>query len=165
MQTVQFIRMGLDRSAARAMALIDDMKDAPLTFPTPNGGNHPLWVLGHMAWTEGEVHHIMLGRDNPLDKWKPVFGFGSEPTGVASDYPSFDEVKTAFLGLRAETIKLLDSFTDADLDRTCECCPPESRQLIGTYAQCLMVLILNTMNHHGQVADARRAAGRKRIGV
>jgi uncharacterized damage-inducible protein DinB len=163
MKTVQFIRMSLDMSQHQVMSLIDDMKDAPLTFPTPKGGNHPLWVLGHLAWTEGQIRHVMLGRENPLDSWTPTFGFGSEPTAVASDYPPFDEVKQTYLNLRAESIKLLDSLTDADLDRASECCPPEAKQFAGTYAQCFMVLIVHTMAHHGQVADARRAAGRKRL--
>src|SRR5207248_5467326 len=52
MKTVEFIRMSLDMSAAMTMGLIDDMKDQPLTFPTPKGGNHPLWVMGHLAWVE-----------------------------------------------------------------------------------------------------------------
>jgi len=161
MKTIEFIRMGLNMSAGLALGLIDNMKDQPLTFPTPKGGNHPLWVLGHLAWTEGEIMQVMLGHANPLAHWKPIFGAGSEPTAKASDYPSLDEAKKAFQDLRAQTLKLLDTLTDADLDRASEKCPPPAKPFVGTYGQCLMVLILNTMSHDGQVADARRAAGRK----
>ena len=46
MTTTEFIRKGLESSAGMTLKLIDNMKDQPLTFPTPKGGNHPLWVLG-----------------------------------------------------------------------------------------------------------------------
>jgi len=161
MKTVEFIRMGLNMSAGMTMRLIQDMKDQPLTFPTPKGGNHPLWVMGHIAWTEGEIKRVMLNRLNPLAPWKPLFGFGSEPSAKAAAYPSLDETTKSFQDLRAQTIKMLDTLTDADLDRPSQACPPEAKEFIGTYTQCFMVLIVNTMTHHGQVADARRAAGRK----
>jgi hypothetical protein len=41
MKAVDYIRTALDSSARATLALIDDKKDAPLTFPTPKGGNHP----------------------------------------------------------------------------------------------------------------------------
>ncbi|HZZ29460.1 MAG TPA: DinB family protein [Pirellulales bacterium] len=162
MKTVDFIRKGLEGSARGALLLVDDMKDAPLTFPTPKGGNHPLWVMGHMAHTEGSlVQHIMLGRPNPVAHWGELFGMKSEPTADAGRYPSLDEIREKFLELRAETMKLLDTLSDADLDQPAKGCPPEMKEFVGTYWQCFLIIIFNTMTHRGQVADARRAAGRK----
>ncbi|HTQ38084.1 MAG TPA: DinB family protein [Pirellulales bacterium] len=162
MKTIDFIRKGLEGSAQGALLLIDDMKDAPLTFPTPRGGNHPLWVLGHMAHTEGEViQHMMLGNANPVAHWGELFGMKSEPTADASRYPAFDEIREKFLELRGQTMKLLDSMSDADLDQPPKACPPQVKDFLNTYAQCFLVVIYNTMTHRGQVADARRAAGRK----
>ena len=162
MKTVDFIRMALDSSARATMALIEDMKDRPLTFPTPKGGNHPLWVLGHLAFTEGQViHNFMLGRQNPVAHWKELFSIGSEVSGEASRYPAFGEIQKAFQDLRAETLKVLDTLSDADLDQPSKACPPEYKEFLATYAKCFLVVIMNTMNHRGQVADARRAAGRK----
>jgi uncharacterized damage-inducible protein DinB len=162
MKTVDFIRRALESSAQATLPLIDDMKDAPLTSPTPKGGNHPLWVLGHLAHTEGElIQHFMLGRENPVAKWAELFARGSQPSTDASKYPSLAEVQKAFDAIRAETMKTLDSLTDADLDRESKACPPEFKQFIGTYGGCFLIVIMNTMTHRGQVADARRAAGRK----
>jgi hypothetical protein len=161
-KTVGFIRQSLDSSARATLMLIEDMKDRPLTFPTPKGGNHPLWVLGHLAWVEGNViQQVMLGRPNPVADWKELFGIGSEATADAARYPAFAEVHKAFQDLRAETLKTLEPLSDADLDQPCKACPAELKQFLGTYAQCFLVLIFNTMHHRGQVADARRAAGRK----
>jgi uncharacterized damage-inducible protein DinB len=162
MKAVDFIRTSLDTSARAALGLIGDMKDQPFTFPTPKGGNHPLWVLGHLAWVEGQIiQQVMLGRPNPVADWKNLFGIGSEASAEAARYPSFEEIHQAFHNLRTETLKVLNSLSDADLDQPSKGCPPEWKELLGTYAQCFRVIIFNTMHHRGQVADARRAAGRK----
>jgi hypothetical protein len=162
MKAVDFIRGSLDSSARATLALLEDMKDQPLTFPTSRGGNHPLWILGHLAWTEGFLmQEIMLGRPSPVGHWKELFGFGSEVTAEAARYPSFDELHKAFLSLRAETMKTLATLSDEDLDQATKGCPPEWKENLGTYAQCFRVAILNTMHHRGQAADVRRAAGRK----
>src|SRR5262249_33614551 len=156
--------MALDRSAGATLALVEDMRDAPFTFPTPKGGNHPLWALGHLTWSEGEgVQRYMLGRANPLAHWGALFGFGSEPSAEPARYPPLDEVMTAFKSLRAETLKVLGTLTDDDLDQPSKGCPPELKQFVGTFGQCFLVLVLNAMHHRGQVADARRAAGRKPV--
>jgi hypothetical protein len=47
MSTVKYLRHGLETSRMMILKLIDDMKDAPLQMPTSNGGNPPLWILGH----------------------------------------------------------------------------------------------------------------------
>jgi uncharacterized damage-inducible protein DinB len=161
MTTIEFIRQGLDRSATLTLRLIDDMKEQPLTFPTANGGNHPLWVLGHLAYSEGQIVQMMTGRPNPLAHWKELFGPGTEPSAAAARYPSFESLRTAFEDQRSETMRLLATLTDGDLDRPCQDCPPDKAQFIGTYGKCFMMMMLHPMTHRGQVADARRAVGKK----
>ena len=39
MTAIDYIRLSLENSKGWTMGLINDMKDAPLTQPTPNGGN------------------------------------------------------------------------------------------------------------------------------
>jgi uncharacterized damage-inducible protein DinB len=115
-----------------------------------------------MAVVEGQViQTIMLGKPNPVAHWNELFGMKSEPTADASRYPPLEEIREKFLELRAETMKTLDTLSDEDLDQPSKGCPPEMKEFLGTYAPCFLVLIFNTMTHRGQVADARRAAGRK----
>ena len=53
MQTKDAIKFALTVSNKAVLSVIDEMSGAPTTFPTPNGGCHPLWVLGHLALVEG----------------------------------------------------------------------------------------------------------------
>ena len=162
MKTVDFIRASLNGSARGILPMIDDMKDLLFTFPTPKGGNHPLWVLGHLAWTEGQiVQQVMLGRPNPLAHWESLFGIGSEASADAARYPTFAETLKAFHNLRDETLKVLATLSDDDLDQPSQGCPPEWKAFLRTYADCFRIIIFNTMHHRGQVADSRRVAGRK----
>ena len=164
MTAIEFIRMGMEFSD-RTLALIDDMKDQPLTFPTAKGGNHPLWILGHLAFAQGQMLHRMDGRPNPLANWKDLFGPGTEPTDDASRYPPFDELRQAFIDMRTATHRMLDTLTDADLDKPSKDCPPEMRKFVGTYGQVLMMSIIHPIAHRGQVADARRSVGKKPLAM
>ena len=162
MKTVDFIKKGLEVSKFLTLGLIDDMKDAPLTQPTVNGGNHPLWVLGHLAYSEANiVNHVILGNENPLIEWKEIFGAGSEPVADAGHYPAWDELRQKFEEVRSHTLSVLGGLSDDDLDQPSKNCPPERESIFGTVGQCFFVLALHPAIHRGQVADARRAAGRK----
>jgi hypothetical protein len=49
------IQFALSISDRVVLDVIDEMSDAATTFPTPNGGCHPLWVLGHLTLVEGMI--------------------------------------------------------------------------------------------------------------
>lgn len=162
MKTTDYLKMALETSKAFTLGLIDDMKDAPLTQPTVNGGNHPLWVLGHLAYSEANiVNHIILGNENPLIEWKELFGSGNEVVADADRYPSLDELMKKFEEVRTQTLSVLEGLSDDDLDQPSKNCPPGRENFLGTVGQCFMMLSLHATMHYGQVADARRALGRK----
>jgi len=161
MKAVELIRISLDQSKGWIMGLLCDMKDAPLTSPTPVGGNHPLWVLGHLTYSEAELtKEFVLGQPNPLVEWKDVFGPRSQPVTDASQYPSFDDVLAKFEETRAETLRILESLSDTDLDKPSKA-PDEIKEFFGTVGQCLSGVAIHFTYHGGQVADARRAIGRE----
>ena len=162
MNAVQLLRTELELSAQITLQLIEDMRDAPLTFPTPRGGNHPLWVLGHMAYVEGDlVQHQMLGKPNPVAHWRELFSDGTEPVADPGAYPPLDELLAAFNSLRAKTLDYLANLTDADLDTPPLKPRPGFEKFLATNGMCLAIIVFNTVMHRGQVADARRALGRK----
>ncbi len=162
MRSKDLLKMNLETCTGMTLPMIQDMKDAPLTFPTASGGNHPLWILGHLAYSEGSVlQEIMLGEPNPLADWKEAFGAGTEPISDAAKYPPFDEVLSKCQEIHQATLALLDSMSEEDLDTTSKACPPEYESYFGTRRQCFQMIASHWLMHQGQVADARRTAGRK----
>ena len=73
MKAIELVRWALAMTDKVIARLTEDMKDAPLTAPTPNGGNHPLWVMGHLAVSEGQLQSLITGKPNPVKEWAPEF--------------------------------------------------------------------------------------------
>src|SRR5258705_13152383 len=105
------------KSRDRALAHVEDMREHCVVFPTPKGGGHTLWVLGHLAYIEDLViRKFMLGEDNPLAKWEETFD-GSDVSGDFILYPAFDEVLAKCREMRESTLSVLDSLSENDLDK------------------------------------------------
>ena len=140
--------------------LVEDMRDEPLTRSTPRG-NHPMWVIGHLAVIEGMIPHTIFGEPNPVQHWWPLFGTGSQPTDDAGSYPSFNEVLTTYRDLRAKNLARLEEIGEAELDRAPKMIPPGFEERMRTVGCTYHLIALHQMFHLGQVADARRAAGKR----
>jgi len=164
MQSKDLLKINLENCMGMILPMLEDMKDAPLTFPTSKGGNHPLWIAGHLAYSEGSlIQEMMLGQLNPLANWKDIFSDGTEPTGDADKYPPFDEVMVKLQEVHQATVALLDSMSEDELDTPSKNCPPEYEGFFGTHRRCFQMVASHWLMHQGQVADARRMAGRKRL--
>ncbi len=162
MKSIDLLKYSIEFSTNRLFKLLEDMKDHPLTFPTPHGGNHPLWVVGHLAYVEALlVQKYMLGEKNPLSHWAEMFGVGTEPVNNPDKYPSFEEVINTFKEINKKTMAVIDSLSDEDVEQTCKNCPQGYEDFIGTYWKILLTVGMHTSFHKGQVADARRALGKK----
>jgi len=160
MHTKETIRFALNVSNGAVMNVLDKMSDAATTFPTPNGGCHPLWVLGHLTIVEGMMRQVLFGDANPVAEWQKYFGEGSEPVDNAGAYPAFADVQNKYLELRQRNLELLDSLSDEDLDKP-TMAPPKGREReFATFGQSFLVLALHQTMHRGHLTDALRAAGR-----
>jgi len=93
MQTKDSIKFALTVSNRAVLSVIDEMSGAATTFPTPNGGCHPLWVLGHLTFVEGMIPAALFGEPNAVAGWAQYFGQGTEPVGDPAAYPPFAEVR------------------------------------------------------------------------
>jgi uncharacterized damage-inducible protein DinB len=165
MNTKDVIKFALMVSNTAVLSVIDEMSDAATTFPTPNGGCHPLWVLGHLTFVEGMIPAVLFGEKNPAAEWQQYFGENSEPVADAKAYPSFGEVREKYRELREQNLKLLDSLSDADLDKRTKAPPTGREKEFATYGQSFVVLALHQTMHRGNVTDARRAAGSIAVGT
>lgn len=164
MQATELLRFQMEMTKQMTAGLLADMLDAPMTSPTPNGGNHPTWVAGHLVYSESNlVHHMLSGETNPLIEWKAIVGAGSQPTADADSYPPLGELLAKWDEVREHTLQVFDSLTDADLDKPAAS-PPEGREeVFGTFGKIFSMVALHPLMHRGQVSDARRAAGREKL--
>ena len=159
MQSIELIRRNLRRSEELVLMGVEEMREHALVCPTPNGGCHTLWVLGHLAYIETLViEAFMQGRPNPLSEWQDVFD-GADVSEAAEAYPPFDDVLSRCRSVRAATCALLDGLDEGDLDRPARAVPDSVRDLLGTYRQCFQYVADHWYMHRGHLADARRAAG------
>ncbi|MBA3315533.1 MAG: DinB family protein [Planctomycetaceae bacterium] len=161
MQAIELVRFALEMTDGSTLNLVQDMRDKSLTQPGPNGGNHPLWIMGHLCVVEGSLRKILYCEPNPVEHWTPIFGLGSTPQTDASVYPPFDEVVKTFHELRADTLRRLEALGNEGLDRTPIEIPPGFEDAMKTFGHTLLLIALHQMVHYGQIADARRAAGLK----
>jgi len=160
MYTKDAIRYSLklaDQATLRSLATIED---APLTFPTENGGCHPLWVIGHLAFVEGLTHELLGGGSNPVAQWAAMFGQETVPTADAAQYPTLATVRDQYVQLRSRNLQLLESMTEADLDKATAWQPAGLEEHFATFGKALLTVAMHQMAHRGQITDAVRAAGR-----
>ena len=163
MLSIDLIRENLKRSENIVLARIEDMREHSVVFPTPRGGCHTLWVLGHLAYIESLIiHGFMLGEPTPLADWEEIFD-GYDISGDVEHFPPFDRVLEECRRIRASTISLLDSLAENDLDKESENVPHGVEGLFGTYRHCFQYAADHWFMHRGQLADARRAAGLERM--
>jgi len=160
MNTIEYVKLSLATGRGWAIGLIEDMRDAPLTQPTSNGGNHPLWVLGHLVCAEAGIFDgFILGQRNRFAELNELFGIGSTPSTNADDYPSIDELMGKFEEIRTAVLAHLDTLTDADLEKPSHA-PDKFGKSFSTIGGCYIALTIHPAYHAGQVADARRVLGR-----
>lgn len=163
MNTIEFIRNGLESSRGWALGLLQDVQDAPLTFPTAAGGNHPLWVLGHLVYSEGWLFDdCIMGRDSRFADWGELFGPKSTAVADAAKYPAMSDLFGSWEKIRNDAVSHLGQLTTDDLDRSSNA-PAEYGPMFGTVGACYGAMIGHVHFHTGQVADARRALGRQPV--
>ena len=163
MNSIDLIRDNLIKSESRVLSRIEDMREHAVVFPTPRGGCHTLWILGHLAYIEGLViHKFMLGKENPVAEWQNRFD-GSDVRADVDYYPSFDQVLSRSREMRQTTLELIDSLDERKLDQCSLNAPDGTEEMFGTYRLCLQYVSDHWYMHRGQLADARRAAGVDRM--
>lgn len=163
MQSIHLIRENLKRSEDIVLSRIEDMREHCMVFPTPRGGCHTLWVLGHLAYIEALlIRKFMLGEPNPLADWEEMFD-GYAVSGDIEHFVPFDRALAECRATRASTVSLLDFLDEDDLDQTSANVPDVVDGLFGTYRKCFQYASDHWFMHRGQLADARRAAGLERM--
>jgi DinB family protein len=161
MKAIDAIRITL-KFSDMGMKYLSEMGDAPLLRPGPWGGNHAMWIAGHLTVVEGRLQQMLHGIPNPVHHWKPLFDWGSEPTDNPADYPPFDEVMEKFKELRAQTHAFLDEVGEEGLDQPTKCQPPGFSGF-ETAGKAIIIIAGHACGHLGGLNVVRAAAGKQRL--
>lgn len=160
MQSKELVLLANRQCAGLVLPMLEDLKSAPLVSPIAGSGNHAHWILGHLVFSEGRYLEMMQGISNPYQSHQASFGGGSKPDPQGTGYPPYDELLKQLQSMHEGYLAWLEGLTEADLDQVTQGIPPEFELYFGTWRQMLMMRALHWMNHRGQLADCRRAAGR-----
>ncbi len=161
--SIRTLRDALNFSYEWIKPLADDLADAAMTSPTPVAGNHPLWIMGHLALSSADLLAMVTDVPNPHGCWKALFEGGSQPLPDLATYPAYAEVMKAYEATHQNVLTVLDELTELQLNAR----PPAVWDVLQedpqfqTIGQVLLFIALHEMSHRGQLADARRALGRK----
>jgi hypothetical protein len=161
--SVKTLREALKFSYEWIKPLAYDLADAPLTSPTPTPGNHPLWIMGHLVVSSSGLLSMISGAADPHERWKRLFEGGAQPVADPAHYPAYADVLQAYEATHRSALALLDGISDASLDRR----PPAVWESVRddpqfqSIGQLFLFIAMHEMSHRGQLADARRALGRK----
>lgn len=163
MKAIDAIRIVL-KFSDMGMKYLAGMSDAPLLRPGAWGGNHAMWIAGHLTVVEGRLQQMLHGTPNPVASWKPLFDWGSEPVDDLAAYPPFDEVLRMFKELRGQTHAFLDEVGEEGLDRPTKCQPP-GFDGFETAGSAIVIVAGHACGHLGGLTVVRAAAGKQRLFV
>lgn len=167
MRATEAIRSALCMSYDWNRMLAEDLRDAPMTFPTPRGGNHPTWVVGHLVHARSGLLAMITGEPSAFfEEWDAMLGGESDPVDQPEEYPSYGELMDTWQSLHEQTLVIIDRLDDSALDQPPASIPDFLKdnpkfQRIGSV---LLFMAMHEISHRGQLADARRAAGRGLLG-
>ena len=102
---------------------------------------------------------FILGKPNRFPELEGKFAMKTTPTTDASQYPSMDELFGKFEEIRSASLAHLDTLSGEDLDNKSRA-PEEFGESFATIGAVYAAMGTHMSFHAGQVADARRAAGR-----
>ncbi|MEM6855360.1 MAG: DinB family protein [Planctomycetota bacterium] len=124
------------------------------------GMNHPAWIFGHLALA-ADAHAAYVGGTPQLGDWNERFGFGSELLIHPDEYPSKDELMTAWHDANERYIVAVAGASAEDLAKPTQGPLVESLPTVGDFLT--FSLTAHVSLHLGQLSAWRRASGMPRL--
>ena len=139
--------------------LIADLQTPDDWFHQPcPGGNHPLWIVGHLGTADARFAAVIDGQPAQVPEgWDELFWFGSEVSSDRSLYPPVEEV-AEFGRMRREYLMTVIGQTDDDWFAS----PPPAEGRFSDAPNMAQMLIFASFHegmHAGQLTVARRSLG------
>lgn len=157
-----YLRNALNFSYEWIKPLAEDLGDSPMISPTPCGGNHPLWVMGHLVYSSAALLSMISDQPSPFAEWRELFSGGTVPQIDAEVYPRYVDVLEAYTQVHLDVLGQLDNLPASRLSERPPAVWEEVREdpQFQTIGQLFLFIAMHEMSHRGQLADARNALGR-----
>jgi hypothetical protein len=127
------------------------------TFQPSPTDNHVVWVLGHLASTDGWIGSVLdIPGTSVPESYAKHFGPGSKPTSNPKDYPPFEDVLKTFNSTREALLRWYSSASDAQLATSLK---EKSGGFTSDPIDAAYKLAWHEGWHFGQVASVRKALG------
>jgi uncharacterized damage-inducible protein DinB len=137
--------------------VLDEIPPDKMMFQPVPGGNHALWQVGHMAVTDDMFLSSLGGRPALCPEgWQKLFGYGSQPSGDPSDYPSPQDVRRTFDQARQD---LRDWFSSMSREQLAEPLPKDLSMFAPSFGALMSSLACHEGMHIGQLTVIRKALG------
>ena len=139
------------------LGLLEDIPEDKLLHQLTPGGNHAVWVIGHLTVTDDDFLAKVAGREAKCSEaWHNLFGTGSKPTDNPGDYPPISDLRQ-HLNLRRR--ELVGWFKSVDEAKLASPLPEELGTIAKTYGASMSTLAVHEGLHAGQLTMIRRALG------
>ncbi len=147
-----------------AEGLINGIDAADAATSTCPGGQHPVWVIGHLAFVAGQVTSMLGGTPSiDMDRWKALFDGGTELQQGVGAYPAWDEVVAAWKKGHADVVALAPNAPSEALAGPCPYDFFVQAGLPTVHDFLSFVLTTHEGYHLGQLSAWRRAKGMPRL--
>ena len=158
MNTKQFIIEQMHMVREMLTEWVADIPEEQMTVRAIDDGPHLAWILSHLAWSEtGTINKFIREQSNPLRHLGKSCGMGSIVVDDAAAYPSKAEALATLEQVRVETLKFLDTLSEADLDTPVKQGPPEFK----TWGSIFALIATHDAHHVGQITVIWRRLGHK----
>ncbi len=147
----------LAMSRKTAFEILEDIPEDKYCHQLVEGGNHALWIMGHLAHADDFFLTTFKPRETKLSQsWHDLFGMGSKPVADKTAYPSMTEIKDMMATHGEELANWFGSMTDDQLQSEL---PEDWRTFAPSFAALMSKIAWHDGLHTGQLTMIRRNLG------
>ncbi len=150
----------LHQSRNFVLALLETLADDQLHVRV-GGGNHALWVMGHLAFADDLFASAFLDEPGCLPEgYHELFAWGSTPSDNPADYPDREELLENMQSTRTRFMKWAETLEG---DALWESSPEPVAQITKNAISAVHTLSQHDFLHGGQLTTIRSSLGMKPV--
>jgi uncharacterized damage-inducible protein DinB len=146
----------LDFARRVTLAMLEDVPFDRWCLQPVAGGNHAMWIAGHLAATD-DFFLVNVGRRTSAlpEGWTGLFATGSKPVADLDAYPAPEVVMAQLAARREDLQSWFRSLTEAELRTPL----PAGMRFAANLAELMPSVAWHEAWHGGQLSLVRKALG------